>query len=155
MFHGPLLILGGSTGQTACHFHEFIVLGSCSVLSSKLWCCVPPRCWVSGAHVDFWRTHGANTVSLSWVYSVEFWMVVLCSMSRVTFRSLQCCVPTQCWALNDGVAFLLSVELDGRMLLLGGPTGLTACHFHESIVLGSCSVLSFERRVAFLHGVMF
>ena len=24
---------------------------------------------------------------------------------------------------KDGVAFLLSVELDGRMLILGGPTG--------------------------------
>jgi len=53
-----MLILGGTTGRSTCHFHESIVLHSCSVLSSK-----------------------------------------------------------------DGVVFLLSVELDGRMLILGGPTG--------------------------------
>ena len=85
MFHGPLLISGGRTGRTACHFHESIVVGSCSVLSSKLWCRVPPRCWVLGAHVEFWRTHGPNGVSLSLVYSVGFWTIVLRSMGPCHF----------------------------------------------------------------------
>jgi hypothetical protein len=86
---------------------------SCGIVLCSFICCV------SGFHVDFLE---------------DPWSVV-----RVTFRSLQCCVlnasvmfHNPCHFLESTVGLLLSVESDGRMLVLGGPTGERRVTFMSS-----------------------